>query len=172
MITKWTDDGAMMVPQPEAYGRAAQDLGLAKRSSGQRRWQDRMELPTKKTDSGVSYFLHSTSSCSLTFISHCQGCDYPPEVAHGHYEEIRGFRVLIENEVLYKCDKGYTLVGEARLSCKSSRWTPAAPQCRGNCSSLFSHVDGSVTRAWRHLIWFDLFEIMTMLRMQTVQRNT
>ncbi|KAF3823271.1 hypothetical protein GH733_010707 [Mirounga leonina] len=60
-------------------------------------------------------------------------CDFPPDVAHGHYEEVKGFRVFIQNEVIYKCDKGYTLVGEAKLTCSSSRWTPAVPQCKALC---------------------------------------
>lgn len=118
---------------------------------------------------GWVIFLHSTSSCSLTFISHHQDCDFPPDVAHGHYEEVKGFRVFTQNEVIYKCDKGYTLVGEAKLSCSSLGWTPAVPQCKGNSNSLFSQVGGNVTKARKHLIWFDLFEIMTMFRMQTVQ---
>uniref|UniRef100_A0A8C7AY19 Sushi domain-containing protein n=1 Tax=Neovison vison TaxID=452646 RepID=A0A8C7AY19_NEOVI len=72
-------------------------------------------------------------SCSLTFISHREDCDFPPEVAHGYYEETKRLRVFIQNEVIYRCDKGYTLVGEAKLSCSSSRWTPEAPQCKALC---------------------------------------
>lgn len=62
-----------------------------------------------------------------------EDCDFPPEVAHGYYEETKGLRVFIRNEVIYKCDKGYTLVGESKLSCSSSHWTPAAPQCKALC---------------------------------------
>ncbi|XP_008683287.2 C4b-binding protein alpha chain [Ursus maritimus] len=60
-------------------------------------------------------------------------CNFPPEVAHGRHEEVIGFRVFIQNEVIYKCDEGYTLVGVAKLSCSSSHWTPAAPQCKALC---------------------------------------
>ncbi|XP_032734041.1 C4b-binding protein alpha chain-like [Lontra canadensis] len=60
-------------------------------------------------------------------------CDFPPEVAHGYYEKMRGLQALIKTEVIYRCDKGYTLVGEAKLSCSSSHWTPAAPQCKALC---------------------------------------
>ncbi|XP_032734045.1 apolipoprotein R-like isoform X1 [Lontra canadensis] len=62
-----------------------------------------------------------------------ENCDFPPEVAHGYYEKMRGLHVFIENEVIYRCDKGYTLVGEAKLSCRSSQWTPEAPQCKALC---------------------------------------
>lgn len=87
-------------------------------------------------------------------------------------------------DVIYKCDKGYTLVGEAKLSCSSSRWSPAAPQCKGNSSSLFSQAGGSGTKALRvkllpargsmetfDLILFDGLEIITVFRMQTLQRD-
>ncbi|XP_027975857.1 C4b-binding protein alpha chain isoform X1 [Eumetopias jubatus] len=62
-----------------------------------------------------------------------EDCDFPPDVAHGYYEEVERFRVFIQNEVIYKCDKGYTLVGESKLSCRSSHWTPAVPQCKALC---------------------------------------
>ncbi|XP_039081503.1 C4b-binding protein alpha chain-like [Hyaena hyaena] len=88
--------------------------------------------PTNHTGSGVSSILHSTISCSLTFISYHQDCDFPPTVAHGYYERTQAFSVF-RTEVIYKCDKGYTLVGEARLSCSSSCWSPAAPQCKALC---------------------------------------
>lgn len=107
----------------------------------------------KHTDSGMS-FLYSTSSCSLTFISHHQGCDYPPFLPHGYHERVNGFSVFKKEEVIYKCHQGYTLVGEPRLSCSYSRWSPAVPQCKGNSSSLFSQVV-EVSQKHRN-IWFDL----------------
>ncbi|XP_045693594.1 apolipoprotein R-like isoform X1 [Phyllostomus hastatus] len=36
-------------------------------------------------------------------------------------------------EVKYECDEGYTLVGEATLSCSNSRWSALAPQCKVLC---------------------------------------
>ncbi|XP_059269929.1 C4b-binding protein alpha chain-like [Mustela nigripes] len=62
-----------------------------------------------------------------------QDCDFPPEVAHGYYEETKRLWAFAQNEVIYRCDKGYTLVGEAKLSCCSSHWTPEAPQCKALC---------------------------------------
>ncbi|XP_059002210.1 C4b-binding protein alpha chain-like isoform X2 [Mustela lutreola] len=62
-----------------------------------------------------------------------QDCDFPPEVAHGYYEETKGLWAFTQSEVIYRCNKGYTLVGEAKLSCSSSRWTPKAPQCKALC---------------------------------------
>lgn len=94
-----------------------------------------MKPPTNHTDSGMCYYVHSTSSCSLTFMSHHQDCIFPATIDHGHYKEVNG---LWTNEVLYECDEGYSLVGQARLSCNSSGWSSPAPQCKGNFSSIFS----------------------------------
>ncbi|KAF0875906.1 C4BPA protein, partial [Crocuta crocuta] len=62
-------------------------------------------------------------------------CDFPPTVAHGYYERTQAFSVF-RTEVIYKCDKGYTLVGEARLSkitCRNSHWSAPAPKCKALC---------------------------------------
>uniref|UniRef100_A0A8C0KKG8 Complement component 4 binding protein alpha n=1 Tax=Canis lupus dingo TaxID=286419 RepID=A0A8C0KKG8_CANLU len=48
-------------------------------------------------------------------------------------ELINGFSVFKKEEVIYKCHQGYTLVGEPRLSCSYSRWSPAVPQCKALC---------------------------------------
>lgn len=66
-----------------------------------------------------------------------QGCDNPPVVAHGHHTQIITLFGMKKDEVVYKCDEGYTLVGEDRLFCHYSRWSPAAPRCKGNSSSFF-----------------------------------
>lgn len=66
-----------------------------------------------------------------------QGCDNPPVVAHGHHTQVIALFGIKKDEVVYKCDEGYTLVGEDRLFCRSSRWSPAAPRCKGNSSSFF-----------------------------------
>ena len=97
----------------------------------------------------MSYILHSTSSYSVIFVSHHRGCDFPPTIDHGQYERHQAFGIFSRTEAIYKCDKGYTLVGEARLSCSSSGWSPAAPQCKGNSCSLSSQVGGNVTKAPR-----------------------
>ncbi|XP_048214201.1 zona pellucida sperm-binding protein 3 receptor-like [Perognathus longimembris pacificus] len=60
------------------------------------------------------------------------GCDFPPRIAHGHHKMVHSYNIF-KYEVLYKCDEGYTLVGQAKLSCSSSQWTPAAPQCKALC---------------------------------------
>lgn len=71
------------------------------------------------------------------FMSYHQGCNYPPIIAHGHYEKTSSYLSIV-NKVKYECDKGYMLHGQATLSCSSSRWSHEAPQCKGNSSSPFS----------------------------------
>lgn len=60
----------------------------------------------------------------------CDDCIFPATIDHGHYKEVNGFWT---NEVLYECDEGYSLVGQARLSCNSSGWSSPAPQCKALC---------------------------------------
>uniref|UniRef100_A0A8D0YLZ0 Sushi domain-containing protein n=2 Tax=Sus scrofa TaxID=9823 RepID=A0A8D0YLZ0_PIG len=62
-----------------------------------------------------------------------RGCDNPPVVAHGHHTQIITLFGMKKDEVVYKCDEGYTLVGEDRLFCHYSRWSPAAPRCKAQC---------------------------------------
>uniref|UniRef100_A0A8I3S1U9 Sushi domain-containing protein n=1 Tax=Canis lupus familiaris TaxID=9615 RepID=A0A8I3S1U9_CANLF len=62
-----------------------------------------------------------------------ESCDYPPFLPHGYHERVNGFNVFKKEEVIYKCYQGYTLVGEPRLSCSYSRWSPAVPQCKALC---------------------------------------
>ncbi|XP_047609579.1 apolipoprotein R [Phacochoerus africanus] len=73
----------------------------------------------------------------VLFLLHCTpvlcGCDNPPVVAHGHHTQVISLLGIKKDEVVYKCDEGYTLVGEDRLFCRYSRWSPAAPQCKALC---------------------------------------
>ncbi|XDB58362.1 hypothetical protein AB1E18_011775 [Capra hircus] len=61
-----------------------------------------------------------------------QGCSAPPEVKHGHFTYIE--REIFGTDVVeYECQEGYTLVGEARISCTFINWSPLAPQCKAVC---------------------------------------
>ncbi|XP_012494291.1 PREDICTED: C4b-binding protein alpha chain [Propithecus coquereli] len=63
----------------------------------------------------------------------CDGnCHFPPTIAHGHHKRPITYN-LFREDVIYECDEGYTLVGQAKLSCSSSLWTPSAPQCKALC---------------------------------------
>uniref|UniRef100_A0A8C5P3C1 Complement component 4 binding protein n=2 Tax=Jaculus jaculus TaxID=51337 RepID=A0A8C5P3C1_JACJA len=60
----------------------------------------------------------------------CEPCDSPPDIAHGRSQMTSWFFKI---EVTYECDEGYQLVGQAKLSCDSSQWSAAAPQCKALC---------------------------------------
>ncbi|XP_053462025.1 C4b-binding protein alpha chain-like [Nycticebus coucang] len=59
------------------------------------------------------------------------GCNIPPTIAHGHHKGVRSSS--LKHETTYECDEGFTLVGQAKLSCRSSRWSPSPPQCKAVC---------------------------------------
>ncbi|XP_053771503.1 apolipoprotein R isoform X2 [Desmodus rotundus] len=60
------------------------------------------------------------------------GCSYPPLIAHGRYIQKSSY-IFQPKEATYECDEGYTLVGEATLSCSNSRWSAPAPRCKALC---------------------------------------
>ena len=125
------------------------NLALAKWSCEQRRWQDRTKAPINNTDSGMCYVLYSISSSSHSlslsffFLSYHQGCSYPPLIAHGRYTQKSSYIGWNQHkEATYQCDEGYTLVGEATLSCSNSRWSAPAPRCKGNSSPWLGGWNG------------------------------
>lgn len=74
-------------------------------------------------------------------MSYHQGCPLPPRIAHGHHKRINTYSIF-KPEVAYECDEGYSLVGQARLTCGYSHWSPEAPQCKGNFAPFSSHDEG------------------------------
>ena len=128
-------------------GRQHRHLALAKWSCEQRRWQDRTKAPINNTDSGMCCVLYSISSSSHSlslsffFLSYHQGCSYPPLIAHGRYIQKSSY-IFQPKEATYECDEGYTLVGEATLSCSNSRWSAPAPRCKGNSSPWLGGWNG------------------------------
>nr|XP_027790453.1 zona pellucida sperm-binding protein 3 receptor-like [Marmota flaviventris] len=66
-------------------------------------------------------------------IPECKpGCNFPPSIAHGRHKRVISYN-FFKYEIAYECDKGYRLVGPAKLSCSSSQWSPEAPQCKALC---------------------------------------
>ncbi|KAM4861660.1 C4b-binding protein alpha chain-like isoform 6-T7 [Thomomys bottae] len=82
-----------------------------------------MPLATCQAD-GTWY--PKTPSCA-------HSCDFPPEIAHGEYK-LSSSTFYNRREALYSCEKGYHLVGEAKLTCSQWQWSPAAPKCKGKPS--------------------------------------
>uniref|UniRef100_A0A8C0XRM5 Sushi domain-containing protein n=1 Tax=Castor canadensis TaxID=51338 RepID=A0A8C0XRM5_CASCN len=44
------------------------------------------------------------------------GCSFPPSIAHGRHTQVKSYNIF-KYEVIYECDEGYILVGQAKLSC-------------------------------------------------------
>ncbi|XP_010811305.1 C4b-binding protein alpha chain isoform X3 [Bos indicus] len=59
-------------------------------------------------------------------------CKSPPVIAHGQHKVVSKF-FTFDHQAVYECDKGYILVGAKELSCTSSGWSPAVPQCKALC---------------------------------------
>ncbi|XP_037680759.1 C4b-binding protein alpha chain [Choloepus didactylus] len=86
----------------------------------------------------VCYGEHSTATCTEDGMwsprtPKCvPGCHLPPKIDHGHSKKSGSFWNI---QYTYECDIGYTLVGEAKISCDDSGWSPPAPQCKALCLS-------------------------------------
>lgn len=60
-----------------------------------------------------------------------------PSIAHGSYEDVSpifSFTTVVQ----YKCDEGYVLVGEEKITCRNSHWSSLVPQCKGNSTLLMA----------------------------------
>ena len=44
----------------------------------------------------------------------------------------------------YSCNLGYTLEGEAELTCVDGRWNTVTPKCKGKRSFLFFKIEACV----------------------------
>lgn len=77
-------------------------------------------------------------NCSL-YLAHClppfsfviQDCKMFPSVAHGFHKDVSSF-FSFTTAVQYKCNEGYVLVGQSKITCRNSRWSASAPECKGN----------------------------------------
>ncbi|KAM4812154.1 C4b-binding protein alpha chain-like [Urocitellus parryii] len=54
------------------------------------------------------------------------------DIAHGRHKRVTSYN-FFKYKIAYECDKGYRLVGPAKLSCSSSQWSPEPPQCKALC---------------------------------------
>nr|XP_020663214.1 complement receptor type 1 [Pogona vitticeps] len=59
-------------------------------------------------------------------------CQPPPDVPNGSYRNQEDAAFTPEMFVIYTCDPGYALIGEASIYCTSSgTWSSPAPRCEG-----------------------------------------
>ncbi|XP_028343926.2 apolipoprotein R-like [Physeter macrocephalus] len=59
-------------------------------------------------------------------------CNMFPSIAHGSYEDVSSI-LSFTTVVQYKCDEGYVLVGEEKITCRNSHWSSLVPQCKALC---------------------------------------
>ena len=75
-------------------------------------------------------FSTSTSSSSSSFFYfHSANCRSPGDINHGLKF---GSNYTHGKTVRYFCNPGYTLEGEAELTCEDGRWNTDTPKCKGN----------------------------------------
>ncbi|XP_054836402.1 complement receptor type 1 [Eublepharis macularius] len=61
-------------------------------------------------------------------------CQRPPNIQHGSHSNLESAVFANGMFVRYKCDPGYTLIGEKTIYCTTSgTWSPPAPHCAGSC---------------------------------------
>ena len=63
--------------------------------------------------------------------------------------------------VRYSCNLGYTLEGEAELTCVDGRWNTVTPKCKGMRSFLFSKKKNSLVLILevKRVVLFATFQI-------------
>nr|XP_060499179.1 C4b-binding protein alpha chain [Panthera onca] len=59
-------------------------------------------------------------------------CKMFPSVAHGFHKDVSSF-FSFTTAVQYKCNEGYVLVGQSKITCRNSRWSASAPECKALC---------------------------------------
>ena len=67
--------------------------------------------------------------CTLSSFSTITGCKRPGRISHGDVKMTSGYRY--GSKAVYRCRKGYRLVGIATLVCMShGKWAPKTPACQ------------------------------------------
>lgn len=70
------------------------------------------------------------------------GCQPPLDIPNGNHTGGDMARFSPGMSILYSCDQGYLLVGEAFLLCThEGTWSQPAPYCKGTVSIIFLFVN-------------------------------
>ncbi|XP_039391797.1 complement receptor type 1-like isoform X2 [Mauremys reevesii] len=75
-------------------------------------------------------------------LPHCQAipCLPPPDIANGSHTGQSEQEFSFGSAVTYKCDQGFSLIGEASIHCTTKdnvngEWSGPAPECKGQCGA-------------------------------------
>uniref|UniRef100_A0A674JYT5 Sushi domain-containing protein n=1 Tax=Terrapene triunguis TaxID=2587831 RepID=A0A674JYT5_9SAUR len=71
----------------------------------------------------------------LTFFASVIPCLPPPDITHGSHNALSGEEFFFGLKVTYKCDPGFSLIGEASVFCTTKddvngEWSGPAPECK------------------------------------------
>ncbi|NXI53419.1 CR1 protein, partial [Chloroceryle aenea] len=72
-------------------------------------------------------------------------CKEPPAIDNGMHNGTKGTDFACGSVVVYKCQDGFTLAGEARLQCVAGDqyqgvWSKPAPECRGGANLIIAGI--------------------------------
>ncbi|KAH1171483.1 hypothetical protein KIL84_007101 [Mauremys mutica] len=134
----------LLLPLPGARGRSCKPLELA---------NGRVHLPALQVGTTATfscnegYRLIGTTSAKCVDsgngvdwdkeLPHCQAipCRPPPDITHGSHNGQTEQGFTFGSAVTYKCDQGFSLIGEASIHCTSKdnvngEWSGPAPECK------------------------------------------
>ncbi|XP_065450657.1 C4b-binding protein alpha chain-like [Chrysemys picta bellii] len=89
-------------------------------------------------------------------------CRPPPDITHGSNNALIGDDFSFGLKVTYKCDQGFSLIGEASIHCTTKdnvngEWSGPAPECKVGC--LKPEVpNGNLLNALDEKMWYSVNE--------------
>ncbi|XP_024071027.2 C4b-binding protein alpha chain-like [Terrapene carolina triunguis] len=89
-------------------------------------------------------------------------CRPPPDITHGSHNALIGEEFFVGLKVTYKCDPGFSLIGEASIHCTTKdnvngEWSGPAPACKVGC--LKAEVqNGNLLNALDEKMWYSVNE--------------
>ncbi|KAM9148148.1 membrane cofactor protein-like isoform 2-T2 [Pangshura tecta] len=156
----------LLPPLPGARGRSCKQLELE---------NGRVDLTSLKVGTTATfscnegYRLIGTTSAKCVASGNevdwdkevpvCQAipCLPPPDITHGSHTGQSGEEFSFGSAVTYKCDQGFSLIGEASIHCTTKdnvngEWSGPSPECEGACESpprfSFAELPGEVNNSY------------------------
>ncbi|XP_039374292.1 complement receptor type 1-like isoform X7 [Mauremys reevesii] len=106
---------------------------------------------TYKCDQGFSLIGEASIQCTTKYningvwngsAPECKAipCPPPPDITHGSLTGQSEQEFSFGSAVTYKCDQGFSLIGEASIHCTTKdnvngEWSGPAPECKGQCGA-------------------------------------
>ncbi|XP_039391810.1 C4b-binding protein-like isoform X1 [Mauremys reevesii] len=89
-------------------------------------------------------------------------CLPPPDITHGSHTGQSGEEFSFGSAVTYKCDQGFSLIGEASIRCRTKdnvngEWSGPAPECKVGCPKP-EVQNGSMVNTLDEKMWYTINE--------------